>query len=568
MTFLVSLIALACFICVLVPVKRLYTNYRLAKQTGLPIFIVPFNPYSIFWRIGSKLCAPLLQHVEWCRLLDTTFTWEDDANQHAKYGETFIVVSPGLNIIYTCDKVAIDEVLAKRKIFIKPKLYESMDIFGKNVDTVNGEDWARHRKITAPCFNERVSRFVWDESVRQSNAMLAQWLSQPGGKISNMVDDTRVIALHVLYAAGFGVKQDFDGGVRIPAPGHQLSHRDALMTVLNNLVTSIIVTQKETFLNRISKLLSPRLNSVLLAIKEFRQYTDEAIASERKLLSNDRNAQKHNLMSTLIRTSDQAQADGFQSAGQLTDDEIKGNIFIFNLAGHDTTANTLAYAFALLAIYPDVQRWVNEEVDQVLQDDDNPNYEEMHPRLKRVLAVMYETLRLYGAVPQIPRGTIAPNVPLTITNPNPTTASSTSTIFIPPNTELVLNMHAMHTSPTNYADHITWNPKRWITSPSTSQSVSSVLNEETFLHMDLGFAAWAGGPRICPGMKFAQVEFTGVLSTVLRKVWVAPSTKGSEKVSETVARKEVLGLVRDSANIGATLSMRRPEELWLKVRRR
>ena len=85
--------------------------------------------------------------------------------------------------------------------------------------------------------------------------------------------------------------------------------------------------------------------------------------------------------------------------------------------------------------------------------------------------------------------------------------------------------------------------------------------------MDVGFAAWAAGPRICPGMKFAQVEFTGVLSTVLRKVRVAPSTKGDE-VSEVAAKKEVLGLVRDSANIGATLSMRRPEELWLKVSRR
>jgi cytochrome P450 len=76
------------------------------------------------------------------------------------------------------------------------------------------------------------------------------------------------------------------------------------------------------------------------------------------------------------------------SAGKLTDDEIRGNIFIFNVAGHDTTANTLAYAFALLAINPEIQRWVMEEIDQYFHGDNSPNYEGTYPQLKRIMAVM------------------------------------------------------------------------------------------------------------------------------------------------------------------------------------
>ncbi|KAF1979688.1 cytochrome P450 [Bimuria novae-zelandiae CBS 107.79] len=564
-----ELLALAFFFAIFFPLLRqlshLYTNYTLARQTGLRIIIVPFYPFGTPWLIIAPLCAPLFQHFEWCRILNATWAWQDGARQHERYGENFIVVSPAKNVIYTSDKVAIEEVLKERKVWLKPKLYETMDLYGRNVDTVNSEDWSRHRKITAPCFNERVSSFVWDETIRQTQAMVAHWLSQPGARVSRMVDDTRVLALHVLCAAGFGVRQNFHGGVRNPAPGHQLSHRDALMTVLNNLITILIITPQEAFVDKVAFLLPPRIKNCLLAFREFRQYTDEAIALERKLLSQAGGAQKANFISTLIRTSDQAKDEGFQSTAKLTDDEIKGNIFIFSFAGHDTTANTLAYAFALLSIHPEVQNWIGEEIDEVFRNDADPKYEDTHPQLKRVLAVMYETLRLYGPVPQIPRGPLSPNTPLTITKPNAsisTSATGTTTMHVPPNTEIVLNLHAMHTTSHHYVSPQEWKPSRWITSSSSTR-----LEEEKLLPRPQNFAPWASGPRICPGMKFSQVEFTGVLSTVLRQAWVTPSTKDGSDAEEE-ARKTVQALVKDSALIGATVSMRRPGEVWLRVVRR
>lgn len=224
--------------------------------------------------------------------------------------------------------------------------------------------------------------------MRQSQDMLFQWMSQPGGNVSKMVDDTRIVALHVLTAAGFGVKHDFVGGARVTAPGHKLSHRDTLMTLLNNFITTMIIAPQESFFDKIAVLLSPRIKGILLALKEFRQYTDEAMSLERKTLSAESGPRKHNLMSTLIRTSDKAETDGLQAAGRLTDSEIRGNIFIFNIAGHDTVANTLAYAFALLAVHPEVQAWVAEEIDHVFQGELVPDYENSYPQLKRVMAVM------------------------------------------------------------------------------------------------------------------------------------------------------------------------------------
>ena len=41
--------------------------------------------------------------------------------------------------------------------------------------------------------------------------------------------------------------------------------------------------------------------------------------------------------------------DDEKGRNSLTDEEIFGNLFIYNLAGHETTAKTLAYAVALMS---------------------------------------------------------------------------------------------------------------------------------------------------------------------------------------------------------------------------
>src|SRR6266568_8191346 len=84
---------------------------------------------------------------------------------------------------------------------------------------------------------QRISSYVWDESLRQAEAMLSHWLTAEKGKVRGMVDDTRTVALHVLSAAGFGVRQDFGGGVRKVPEGHTMSFSDSLMLVLFHLVT-------------------------------------------------------------------------------------------------------------------------------------------------------------------------------------------------------------------------------------------------------------------------------------------------------------------------------------------
>jgi cytochrome P450 len=460
-------------------------------------------------------------------------------------------------MLVTADPEAINTVLVKRKDFIKPKIYESLNIYGKNVDTLNGEEWARHRKITAPCFNERVSGLVWDESLCQAKAMAHHWLAQNDGKTNNVAEDTRIVALHILTAAGFGITQDFAEGSRKPAPGHELSLRESLLLILSNLFTAIIGLWKVNFLH---PFLPKDIKRIGLAVKEFGKYMDEILQHERQARMKDPGSLKPNLISSLVRASDEAkEAPGVNSSVPLSDEEIKGNIFIFHLAGHDTTANTLAYSFTLLALYPEYQKWLMEEIKEVVGAAENPEYETSHPRLKRCLAVMYETLRLYGPVPGIPRGAFDENNPTSIPL---STLPQASPVSIPPNTDIMLNLYGAHTSSLFNPDPFTFRPTRWIDS------------NNNLLEQPLGFQPWSVGPRICPGMKMAQVEYTAVLSTVLSRCRVCVNAEHAEPGKELEgqeledAKEGLRKCLGDSALIGPTFTLRRPDDIWLQCFKR
>lgn len=511
----------------------LYRSYQNARTLGLPIVISPVDPRNILWQLVRPRIQPLLRLlpnnlIQFAIISNPTWSFWDKAAVHQRLGPALVLVCPGINHIWVADPDAVTTILTNRKEFPKPNLYNILNVFGRNVDTVNGEEWTRHRKLTASCFNERISSHVWDESLRQAEAMLSHWLTAEKGRVRDMVDDTRIVTLHVLSAAGFGVRQDFGGGVRKVPEGHTMSFRDSLMLILFHL--AMVLTFSFNLNLMLSRFMPKRIQRVGTAVKEFRQYMDEMLDNERQAMTTKQGASKPNLINTLIRESDEAKADANKNTSlfRLTDDEIKGNIFIFNLAGHDTTANTLAYAISLLAIHSEYQTWLAEELDHVLDPEKAADYESTYPRLKRCQAIMYETLRLYGPVTYIPRDASANEVlPLSTHAPQHPP--------IPPRSLITLNLHAIHTSPAAWGpDPLAFRPTRWIippSSPPTLASPRSVFDAETPLVPPAGsFIPWSVGPRVCPGMKFAQVEFAAVMSAVFARCRVAPSLADRKSV--------------------------------------
>lgn len=73
-----------------------------------------------------------------------------------------------------------------------------------------------------------------------------------------------------------------------------------------------------------------------------------------------------------------------------------GNTFVLLLAGHESTANTLAALMALLAGHPDEQERLYEEVTKVIEEDGELGFAQ-YDKLPRTLAAFIEASRLYPA---------------------------------------------------------------------------------------------------------------------------------------------------------------------------
>jgi cytochrome P450 len=410
MAFTVLLLTTIFVAFVAYPGLRIVQNYQKVRGLGLPILITPFDALNPVWALTQQYFVPIFHFLSaklpppLCHLFDfihySTMDWNFDARYTKRslpfqlYSPAFFIVSPGDAQLIICDPNAAEDILSRaRKDFIKSEaMYGPLEIFGPNVDTVNGEEWARHRRITAPPFNERNSGMVWKESLRQASGMLKSWIDEGTKGVVNTSNETMALALHVLTAAGFGRAYEFASGVQEVSPGYTLSYRDALKTVLGHLYGAIITSA--LFMHVPSFLVPRGLREVKTAVIEFKKHMVQMVEEERKTIKN-RDEEKDNLMSVLLRSS---QAEG-KGRSALSDDEIFGNLFIYNVAGHDTTANTLSYAITILATNPKYQDWIGEEVNAVFggrESVEDWEYEQAFPKLKRCLALMVSLSNLVG----------------------------------------------------------------------------------------------------------------------------------------------------------------------------
>ncbi|KIW08316.1 uncharacterized protein PV09_01235 [Verruconis gallopava] len=535
------------FACIAYPTYSIVQHYRIAKRVGLPVLVTPVNPFSPVWWFLGSLLFPLMRRVplqiiqDWAMFGDIGWPFGDRGQVHKRYGPTFLIVTPGGSNLVTSDPKTIEECLRRTNAFLKPPvIYSAIEYFGPNVDTVNGDAWQRHRRLTTPPFNERNSGLVWKESLKQAEGMAAEWSSKTSVGGDRTLEDTKKLALHVLTSAGFGKNYDFEIGTTKVPEGHSLSYRDALAGILKDMLVSIIAAN----VNAPLWMLPKSWRDMKQYQAEFKKYMIEMADEQRASMKDEMGApQQDNLMAALIRANEVSRSQG-KGRYSLSDEEIYGNLFIWNLAGHDTTAGTLAFAFTLLSVRPDVQDWIAEEINAVFGDTtvDKWDYEKSFPRLRRCLATMYETLRLFGPVPSMTKQTFSPQ----------SLEIAGEQFQIPENYMLTLNLTSLHYSESHWgSDSHRWRPSRFIKE-----------GELVIPGPGNTFIPWVAGPRVCPGKKFAQVEFVATLAMCLRKHRVQAVPEAGESEADTY--KRVFAVANYSEmGVNPTLKMVHPERVRL-----
>lgn len=205
---------------------------------------------------------------------------------------------------------------------------------------------------------------------------------------------------------------------------------------------------------------------------------------------------------------------------QLTLLDIQEEVDTFMFEGHDTTAAAINFTCFMIALHPEVQQKLHEEIDRVFGDDDSrPCTMVDLNELEYLERVIKETLRLFPSVPFIGREVQEDFVH----NGYKILRGTTAVLFI----------YFLHRDPKYFPDPERFDPDRF-------------LPENTVGRAPYAYIPFSAGSRNCIGQRFAMLEEKVMLSSILRqfKIKTVQSTKELRISFELILRSETAALIQ------------------------
>jgi len=171
---------------------------------------------------------------------------------------------------------------------------------------------------------------------------------------------------------------------------------------------------------------------------------------------------------------------------RMTPAELRDNLLTFIVAGHETTALTLAWALYLLAFDPQVQARAADEAQATL--DGRAAAAADLPRLPYIRQVIEEALRLYPPAAFLSRTARAHDM--------------LGGREVLPGDTIMLPIYALHRHHLLWDDPDRFDPERF--APGTTRD-------------RFAFLPFGAGPRICIGASFALQEAVIILATLVSR---------------------------------------------------
>jgi cytochrome P450 len=173
----------------------------------------------------------------------------------------------------------------------------------------------------------------------------------------------------------------------------------------------------------------------------------------------------------------------------LSEKDISEHMITLLSAGHDTTAFFSAYIVYQLALYPDVQEKLRQEINGILGDKEDPDADDLK-EMVYLRKVMLETLRCYAIIPSLVRYSVTDfefkDLKLTI----------------PKGTDLLIPMSILNRDETIWERPGEFDPERF------EGSETSIAKK--------GFFPFGYGSRVCIGNTLAQMEVGAFMCHLLR----------------------------------------------------
>ncbi len=381
---------------------------------------------------------------------------------HDDYGEIVSLRILGRPMCLVFSPDMIQQVMVKqRDRFEKGPAYKRTNFLnGPTLLTGDGDDHRRRRKLAQPAFHRKAlngyAQIMLDETI----ALQGAWSE---GQSVDLMKELHRLTLNIATKAFFG------------------SDTTVSPQLVNETLKAMDWGLKMSLLPCGKQLMKIPLPQNLRSKRVFAEM-DRAIASITKG-ARDESQDRSDLISLLVRAKDE---DGVEPS--LSDEEVRDEAYVILMAGHETTANALTWAFYFLSKNPDALQRLEAEVDSVLGGR-APAVEDFE-KLVFTKAVFHEAIRLCPPIYFVGR-TALEDVEL-------------GDYRVPKGTVVQVCMNVVQHSDAHFSDPEEFRPERWLTDDPKQRHKFS-------------FIPFGGGARICIGEGFSTMEVVFALVVFVQR---------------------------------------------------
>jgi cytochrome P450 len=331
-------------------------------------------------------------------------------------------------------------------------------LVGNGLVTSEGDFWRRQRRLAQPAFHRNRVEAYAATMVEFAEAALEGWSD---GRAIDAHEEMMLLTQRVVARTLFSA--DISGDSR--------EIGEALSNIVRPFASQ--TTLKWILDNRLPTPAHLRFNRDVRRIDRFVY----RLIAERRASEEDTG----DLLSMLLRAQDE---DG----SGMTDKQLRDEVMTIFLAGHETTALALTWAFYLLARNPEAEEKLAAELSEVLGGR-APTVEDL-PRLRYADWVVKESLRLYPPAWGVGREALR--------------ECEVGGYRVPKGMQVLAFPWVTQRDGRWFADPLAFRPERW-----GEESISKLPKYAYF--------PFGGGPRLCIGNYFATMEAVLILSTVARR---------------------------------------------------
>eukprot|EP00249_Psilotum_nudum_P014142 c24690_g1_i1 orf=187-2187(-) len=399
-----------------------------------------------------------------------------------RYGEAFrLTFGPKSFVIISDSKIAKHILKDNSKAYSKGILAEILEfVMGKGLIPADAEIWQVRRRAIVPSLHRKFVAAMLNH-FGQATEVLCKKLdaAASNGEDVEMESLFSHLTLDIIGKAVFNYNFDsLSNGTGIV---------EAVYIALREAETRSMAVIPYWNIPLV-KYVSPRQHKVAGALKLINETLDDLTMRCKRMVEEER----VNFHEEYLHDSDPSILHFLLASGDdVSSKQLRDDLMTLLIAGHETSAALLTWAFYLLAKNPKFMSKLQCEVDSVLGDR-VPTVEDVK-KLKLTTRIINETLRLYPQPPVLIRRSLQDDV--------------LGKYPIKRGEDIFISVWNIHRSPQLWEDPEEFKPDRWaLDGPDPNEAT------ENFRYLPFG-----GGPRKCVGDLFATFEAITAVAMLVRR---------------------------------------------------